>query len=148
MRWTAVRRPFWFAPVCRPQRSQCAVRRKVLGPHVRGDPEEAHPGSMLFCRVCSRVFTRSSGWNSRVEQVPLREPHMKALSAGWAWRRSRVGLGLGPQTICARYPQAGGGCVCSTGYTVEDNIRGQEAVNSHGKKAMSNYSLWMCSTCQ
>lgn len=45
----------------------------------------SHPGCMLFCRVCSLVFTRSNGWNSRVEQVPLREPHMKAFRAGWAW---------------------------------------------------------------
>lgn len=37
---------------------------------------------MLLCRVCRRVFTRSSGWKSSVEQVPLKEPHMKALMAG------------------------------------------------------------------
>lgn len=43
-----------------------------------------HPGLTLFCMVCSRVFTRSRGWKSSVEHVPLREPHMKALRAGWA----------------------------------------------------------------
>lgn len=41
-----------------------------------------HPGLTWFCMVCSRVFTRSRGWKSSVEQVPLREPHMKALRAG------------------------------------------------------------------
>lgn len=44
----------------------------------------AHPGCTLLCRVCRRVLMRSRGWNSRVEQVPLKEPHMKALIAGWA----------------------------------------------------------------
>lgn len=46
---------------------------------VRAD---THPGLALFCMVWSRVLTRSKGWKSSVEQVPLREPHMKALRAG------------------------------------------------------------------
>lgn len=43
-----------------------------------------HPGCTPPCKVCKRVLMRSRGWKSRVEQVPLKEPHMKALIAGWA----------------------------------------------------------------
>lgn len=41
-----------------------------------------YPGLAWFCMVCSLVFTRSRGWKSSVEHVPLKEPHMKALRAG------------------------------------------------------------------
>lgn len=43
---------------------------------------DKYPGLALFRMVWSRVLTRSKGWKSSVEQVPLREPHMKALRAG------------------------------------------------------------------
>lgn len=45
-------------------------------------PTFGDPGLALFCSVCSRVLTRSKGWKRSVEQVPLREPHIKALRAG------------------------------------------------------------------
>lgn len=48
-----------------------------------------HPGFMPHCNVCRRVLMRSRGWKSSVEQVPLKEPHMKALIAGWAWKGGR-----------------------------------------------------------
>ncbi|TNN57869.1 hypothetical protein EYF80_031951 [Liparis tanakae] len=44
--------------------------------------QPTHPGCTPLCRVCSRVLTRSRGWKSSVEQVPLTEPHTKALMAG------------------------------------------------------------------
>ena len=30
--------------------------------------------------TCKQVFTRSKGWNSRVEQVPLKDPAVKAFT--------------------------------------------------------------------
>lgn len=44
------------------------------------------------CRVCRRVLRRSRGWKSRVEQVPLMEPHRNALIPGCSCGTRRHGV--------------------------------------------------------
>jgi len=48
-------------------------------------PRSPHPPT-VGCRVCRRVFSRSRGWKSSVEHVPLMEPQTKAFSTGCIWR--------------------------------------------------------------
>lgn len=48
-------------------------------------PRSPHPPT-AGCKVCRRVFRRSRGWKSSVEQVPLMEPQTKAFSTGCIWR--------------------------------------------------------------
>lgn len=48
-------------------------------------PRSPHPPT-AGCKVCRRVFSRSRGWKSSVEQVPLMEPQTKAFSTGCIWR--------------------------------------------------------------
>lgn len=43
-------------------------------------------------RVCRRVLRRSRGWKRRVEQVPLMEPHKKALITGCNCRAREHGV--------------------------------------------------------
>lgn len=70
-----------------------------------------------------RVLRRSSGWNRRVEQVPLMEPHRKALTTGCSCGPQKAaspsaarGLGL---------LQAGGGSVPSP-FTEGKSERGHQ----------------------